>query len=1134
MLVLLACCLLAGIVTAEEGKKCYGRYNYAASSVSPRHYYSCDGMGTLAKLMQCDEHQIYDRRSGLCVAGEETSDGRLVKRAEANEELKVTEREALGETVVVGTFYDARKSLVQNGASFWTKDTLKKEVNVMDTIYSNVDVYMENNINERSYALNVDASLKLEFLGGLISVGGSAHYLRDETSSSDVARVTMNYKSTKMTHILPIKTPKDHLDQCGKIDSNNGPTHVITSVTYGLRAYLLFEKDVQKTEYKEEVGGSLSIAVNTVPSFSIEGQAAVDVNGKSLVNQENLRVKFYGDVIIDTMPATYNQTVFVFDAVNKAAKDEVTPIKYQLTPIKFFCDGTDALIIEINEYLTNKVTEILTELSDLKKRVKTLLGRDPSIRFSSIKGQLLTFQAGLAAFTLEMTAEVASLLPALKTGEADESELEALLGHYIESKWNKDKAEVFLDRRAREIRTIELVTEEANQLSEVSLSDIGAATDNKCIFNHKYATVYQLYVLPEQNVADLYRKGQYSGDTESGNWYNDLRRVGQAGYNLKKFLAHAKLNAGSDHCFLIRLDNIVNNDNEKDAVIRLYRNGKVLEQDFAPPAAPPAAVCERILYSGFDLISAQNTEPTSHVTAIKIRASWKKEKEEQKEGEEKEFDYYPTETVAGNTDKVNIGNLKPNTEYEIELSYRVGREIGYSAVSAVVTCKTGATSAPVLPQVTGHNSNSVTLKWSAPQQKVVSLSDIKYVVTASINGEAKRQVETSLLTATLDELEQGTYYDFTIQPFYEGVGSERVKLSFATIPYAPDVPLLESKTTSTMQLIVYIDRMRLPAGMTKDALLVSYYKMDSNGSDKLYGTDKTVTVAVSGQNSPQVVSVAGLDSGSKYGVRCTLRVRCAGKLFETDLSEAIIVTTDLPSGDFSNIEKEVTDYTASTNSKIIDLGTKTTSVTNTVTAFSNLVNAKIGTLDSKISLVEDRTDLVMSASEKLIAGLSRNHCVKRGVRYEGTPLGGVIKNIKTEYDCLRRCKLAQPSTGSITLTIKPSPDAGDCKCFRERRGYLFDTNGFYSSINRLCWDIGKADNAKWNSCTNLNKSHSGSTITSLRGIGSIKECAMACANRDGCMAVEYKRNSGDCVLKNSGRSAGTVNETDNLTLTCLY
>ena len=141
----------------------------------------------------------------------------------------------------------------------------------------------------------------------------------------------------------------------------------------------------------------------------------------------------------------------------------------------------------------------------------------------------------------------------------------------MESIWNKDVADVFLDHRAREIRTIELVTEEAKQLTEVSLSDIGAATDNKCIFNHKYATVYQLYVLPAQNVAQLYVDSQYTKETEQGQWYNDLYRVGQAGANLNKFLAHAKINAGDDHCFLIRLDNLSNNNvDDKDALIR-YR-----------------------------------------------------------------------------------------------------------------------------------------------------------------------------------------------------------------------------------------------------------------------------------------------------------------------------------------------------------------------------------------------------------------------------------------------------------------------------------------------------------------------------------------------------------------------------------
>ena len=40
----------------------------------------------------------------------------------------------------------------------------------------------------------------------------------------------------------------------------------------------------------------------------------------------------------------------------------------------------------------------------------------------------------------------------------------------------------------------------------------------------------------------------------------------------------------------------------------------------------------------------------------------------------------------------------------------------------------------------------------------------------------------------------------------QGVGSEKVGLAFATVPYPPDVPLLQSATSSHMELKVNIDR----------------------------------------------------------------------------------------------------------------------------------------------------------------------------------------------------------------------------------------------------------------------------------------------------------------------------------------
>ena len=59
----------------------------------------------------------------------------------------------------------------------------------------------------------------------------------------------------------------------------------------------------------------------------------------------------------------------------------------------------------------------------------------------------------------------------------------------------------------------------------------------------------------------------------------------------------------------------------------------------------------------------------------------------------------------------------------------------------------------------------------------------------------------------------------------QGVGSEKAKIAFATVPYPPDVPLLESRTTSSMELIVYIDRyFQLFAFFVREKRGFSYFK----------------------------------------------------------------------------------------------------------------------------------------------------------------------------------------------------------------------------------------------------------------------------------------------------------------------
>ena len=118
--------LLPLLVASQERTPCYARFDYAASEVSGRHYWHCAGAGSSAQLEECGKDEIWDKKSGLCVLGEELANGRLVKRGKESHPGEVLDREAMGEIVNIGTLFDARTSLMANGASLWNQDTIDR------------------------------------------------------------------------------------------------------------------------------------------------------------------------------------------------------------------------------------------------------------------------------------------------------------------------------------------------------------------------------------------------------------------------------------------------------------------------------------------------------------------------------------------------------------------------------------------------------------------------------------------------------------------------------------------------------------------------------------------------------------------------------------------------------------------------------------------------------------------------------------------------------------------------------------------------------------------------------------------------------------------------------------------------
>jgi len=1131
-----------------------------------------------------------------------------------------------------------------NGASFWSKEQLDSHVISVDSVYSKVDIETEQNAHDKAYLLDVDASIHLEIMSGEITVDGSAKYLRDEKDTNNEARALLTYRASKKTDILPQNTPMTNADMCKLINGDKGPTHVVSSIVYGLRAHFIFDRKVGKADYIQDIVGKLRIKLNNIPNFKLDAEASATDN--ETVKQENkdTHITFYGDSIVSKMPGTYDQVKETFDEINQQAKDgnKLTPIQYQLTPIRYYCEGIVTVLNEIRHSLVARAISILSELTYTKTRVKTLLNTEPAIRFTSIRKQLITFECELSEWSSVFTENLATLLPDIKSGTQNDEDLAELIKTYDESVYNQDKCGIFLDHRTREINTIQLVTDKAHDASSVVLSDRGAATDNKCIFTSKYATVYELYVLPDKDVAKEFCDGNYEEEEgETQKWYNSLDCVGEAGSQLNAFLKHAAATADENHCNLIRLDKIDEKDSSgKDTVIKIYQHGTRVEDDFIFPGAPPVPVCTQSRYSGFVFSAQSNSNPNSHVTGIQVTAR-RKDDGFYTEGEPTR--YITTTFVVDNADSFEISGLEPDMEYEVKIAYVIPLVDSIGPSSAFITCKTAATSAPRLPyQSSNSQTDYIMISWREPLLRAKEDIDIKYQVTFSTieldksecidtdvdpagdfyrgsksttrtgaqcanwalddiaathtevgnheycrnpdndeNGpwcfkkdadqaewgdEAdycdipecsslelseiltiKEHEEWDGTTADFTELDVGQLYDITIRAVHNGVTGDKVEFLAATRPTPPSAPTLVEVEETSIKVSVDISTMRMNYAFTMDSLIVEYCKMSISDGVTIYGTSLTQTVPLtdvdaSGETSIKEVNIQSLDSGSWYDIKSKVRVRTPNDVIVTELSPGILVeTTRDPSSPDAPLVDEINAYIDTFDTQARLAQTSTNSAKEKLADVTN-VYSDYDSLSGRIDDGKEAFNARIQQLEPATRALMRLSCVKRGIKFSDYNSGSTNSykykfpdKKSDEFDCLQSCEVKYSRNfEAVRFTNNPSPDAGECVCLDQRSGGITELNGYFTSINRFCWETLGATSAVYAACTEENTNLNGFDLWDTEAVASIVDCVRLCTEEIGCLSIVYKQSGGRCWLKNS-ESDSTQTETGSsrISMTCL-
>uniref|UniRef100_A0A3P8QXM1 SNTX thioredoxin-like domain-containing protein n=1 Tax=Astatotilapia calliptera TaxID=8154 RepID=A0A3P8QXM1_ASTCA len=364
---------------------------------------------------------------------------------------------ALGRPFGLGMLYDCRSDKLVPGLTLWDRDDLKKDIAERSKPSNEFEIVASESISGKSSALNVEASLKASFLGGLVQVDGSAKYLNDSKSSRNQARVTLKYKATTKFQELSM----NHLGR-GNVKhpyvfDQGLATHVVTAILYGAQAFFVFDREVSEQENHQDVQGNLKVTIKKIPLLSVEGEGSLKMEDKDKESVDKFSCRFYGDFCLPKPPTTFQGAVEVYQSLPGllgAQGKNAVPVMVWLLPLTTLDSSAAQLIREISTRLVQEAQTVLEDFSELEMRSNDVLRTSIAKEFPQIDKKIKSFKEMCSEFKLEFQQTLAKKLPSIRGGGEEEAELAEILKKRHSSPFSSKNLNEWMDCKEREVDTL--------------------------------------------------------------------------------------------------------------------------------------------------------------------------------------------------------------------------------------------------------------------------------------------------------------------------------------------------------------------------------------------------------------------------------------------------------------------------------------------------------------------------------------------------------------------------------------------------------------------------------------------------------------------------------------------------------
>uniref|UniRef100_A0A3Q3EIC0 Fibronectin type-III domain-containing protein n=1 Tax=Labrus bergylta TaxID=56723 RepID=A0A3Q3EIC0_9LABR len=611
---------------------------------------------------------------------------------------------ALGRPFGLGMLYDCRRDLLVPGMTHWDHDDLMKHVGERPQNYNEFEIVASDSIEDKSSALDVKASLKASFLGGLVQVDGSAKYLNNSKTSKNQARVTLKYKATtKFRELIA--------------------THVVTAILYGAQAFFVFDREVSQKEEQQDIEGNLKMVINKIPSLSIEGDGSLKMEEKEKVSVEKLSCSFFGDFSLQKMPTSFQEAVQVYQSLPKllgANGENVVPMKVWLLPLTTLDSSAAKLVHQISESLVQDSQNVLQYLSELEMRCNDALRTTTAKQFPQISKKMKTFQSMCSGFKLEFQQTLAKRLPSIRGGEEEEAVLADVLRKIHSSPFNNNNLNEWMDCKEREINTLLSLTDTMKNTKVVpSQNDLykeSLRTEHAVCFvftsleiNEPYLSALSNYLrqTPEpDNPQDPYAQG-----VEKEQWYASKEAAKSMREKAKLFSDFAEANQENKNVKFLSVG--ITNKAQKGSSIYLYKEGFSVTENFEPPSKPETVTVRDVNHNSVTLKIDPPKFGSESITSYSVEYCVSGEEEWKQQ-------------MASKPEEVTVGDLSPNTEYKIRC--RAVTSVGVGPANHVSdSIKTLPCSPPGKPEVI-PNSSEISVSWKKPATLGQDVHILSYIV----------------------------------------------------------------------------------------------------------------------------------------------------------------------------------------------------------------------------------------------------------------------------------------------------------------------------------------------------------------------------------------------------------------------